>query len=320
MNYAWSSVFWGKLNPSRAIWRKPNRWFLLTLLFLSFLTIPSPASASRHYVDLPAYGTRLSDYLVRNTPQQNEVIITVGPPDHPTPFLLDRNALCRIDYFSGLFCSGFKESHSQRIHIPEEMVQTHAFLHLVDLIYLDHIEVSTDAPQRLEDLNGLLELASSHHFSKMRPKLDAASLAQRLLLPLDPDARLVPEAPGALEFSETIREHIFSWIAQEPFKPNINDMKFLSSMFLRTYNEEILRHVPAEDYALIVSKRSMLLKKLSALSPHMTLNDAEETRLFEEIGKQSPDEALKKQLVRKIQNRPNTKGLFIRLGYDLFES
>ncbi len=264
---------YGGLNQAQKSHSNPWRLVLYSFVIVtSFLGI-LPANAGRHYVDRPAYA--LHD-------QRHSVAIKIGPDDSKTSFFLDRSILCRIEFFRALLCSGFLESKNQTVSLAEDTVTLYEFIHLVDLAYLDEIEVRVDHQGRKEDLEGLLELISSNHFKKIKP---------------------FPE-PSHGGLTQLVQEKIFEWIEKEDFQPELTDMTFLSLLFLRIYDGETLKVTPPLERAWVIAKRSWLLEKISELASMKSLSEADESALFREINNHSRDPILQTTLETRLRGLP----------------
>ncbi len=292
---------------------KPWRVFFQTLLVLGSLLWDHPANAGPHYVELPAYTSRISEFLSQHAPPlAREVVLKIGPQNSKTPFLLDRPTLCRIEYFRNLLCSVFLESYQSTVTLSEETVTESEFLHLVDLAYLDRFEVREDLASRSKDLEGLLKLARSPFFQRFRPVLSLNSLELALQLKLDEPTRITNEDYPENRFTLTIRDKILNWTQSEEFSPQFSDIRFLSLLLIENLNSTTLSNSSKIERKSLKSLKHSLLDQLEILGTQENLSTHEYEELSKEIRTQSKDDALRILIERKIQSLPRSR-LSLRL-------
>jgi hypothetical protein len=292
---------------------KPWRVFFQTLLVLGSLLLDHPANAGPHYVELPAYTSRISEFLSQHAPPlSREVILKIGPQDSKTPFLLDRPTLCRIEYFKNLLCSAFRESHQSIVTLSEETVTEPEFLHLVDLAYLDRFEVRDDPASRARDLEGLLKLARSPFFDRFRPLPNLNSLELALQLKLDEPSRITTEDRPENRFTLNIRDKILNWTQAGAFFPHFSDFRFLSLILIENFNSDTLLNSKKEDREFLKSIKQSLLAQLTILGANENLTTQETSSLNKELRDRSKDDHLRILIERKIQSLPRSR-LSLRL-------
>ncbi len=292
---------------------KPWRVFFQTLLVLGSILWDHPANAGPHYVELPAYTSRISEFLSQHAPPlAREVILKIGPQNSKTPFLLDRPTLCRIEYFKNLLCSVFHESYQSIVTLSEETVTESEFLHLVDLAYLDRFEVREDLASRSKDFEGLLKLARSPFFQRFRPVLNLNSLELALQLKLEEPTRITTEDRPENRFILNIRNKILDWVQEEEFLPQFSDFRFLSLLLIENFNSDILLKSKKEEREYLKSIKQSLLAQLTTLGANENLTTQEYIDLNKEIRDQCNDDGLRILIERKIQSLPRGR-LSLRL-------
>ncbi len=281
----------GELNRARATQRKPWTLALSSIFVLTSLLGIPPANAGPHYVDLPAYRDR---FLLNQhaPPQASDVFLQIGPAEKKSRFLLYRPTLCRIEFLNHLLCSTFQESKTPVVSITEDIVEKKEFLHLIDLAYLDRIEVRQTQEERQTDLEGLIELARSAHFKKMRNS-----------------------DPAEVQFTQAIHSKIFDWIQKETFSPQLSDLTFLSVFFLITYDRTNLDNATPDERVWLLSKKDWLLNKIGQLAISRDLSNRDEAALLAEIRTHSKDEGLRKTIEKRLRSLPKdhlSKGMLFR--------
>ena len=253
-----------------------------TFLFFLLFWLPSLVFAGRHYLELPAYQISLAQ--VRSgarPPYPTEVTLKVGPPDQPFEVLLDRLTLCRNQYFQQLLCSHFAEATASSVTLSPETVTSAQVNLIVDLAFLDRIEISSEPEKRAADLEALIHLLSQNYFGGMSRSNESPS-----------------------DFHPSLLEPMLEWLRRESFQKSLVDLEFLTIFLASSLNPPFLATLSAEERELITAEKPRIFAKIGELSAQLDLTPAQAEELQLKICAATSSVPLQKVLNARLHPLP----------------